>query len=346
MIKNLRARTALVLVGCLAVMMPLAVFSQKNPAKKTLVIKLASLAPEATPWGAALNELALAWSKATGGDVELRVYHNGMAGSEEDVLRKLKQNQLQAAVFTSLGMSQVSPAIMTLSVPFFIRTDAELNAVLGAIRGDLEAGIEQAGFKTIAWSKIGWVNFFSRNPVFTPQDLKKQKLASDSTLTAFNDAFSSMGYQLVLATSNDIIMFLNSRRIDALYQSPINVATTQAFGIAKNMANIKVAPFMGGIVMNDVTWRHIPEKYRSRLLALSAKTVANNEASIGALEDRAITEMKKHGLVVNDLTDAQREEWYADVNRVIPSLLGKTFDRDIYQKIDGILKTTRSAARR
>ncbi|MDR2489909.1 MAG: TRAP transporter substrate-binding protein DctP [Spirochaetaceae bacterium] len=323
---------------CGLLLLPVLAFSQKKP----LVIKLASLAPEATPWGKALNELKREWDRATNGEVELIVYHNGVAGSEEDVLRKLRQNQVQAAVFTSLGMSQVSPAVMTLSVPFFIRTDEELNAVLASVRGTLEAGIESAGFKTIAWSKIGWVNFFSRNPVFVPDDLKKQKLATESSLQAFNDSFRAMGYQLVPVSTNDVLVFLNSRNLDAIYQSPINVATTQSFAVAKYMTDMKVAPFMGGIVMNEVTWRRIPEKYRERLLALSGKTVANNEASISSLETQAVAQMKAHGLIINTLTPAQKETWYADVNRVIPSLVGKTYDRDVYTKIEDILTTIRS----
>lgn len=317
---------------------PIALFSQQ---KKTLVIKLASLAPEATPWGKALNDLAKAWSQTTNGEIELRIYHNGVAGSEQAVLRLLKQNQIQAAVFTSLGMAEVSPAIMTLSIPFFIRTDDELNDVLENVRGDLETGIENAGFKTIAWSKVGWVNFFSRNPVFVPEDLKKQKLAADANLPAFNNAFMAMGYQLVTATTNDTIVFLNSRTIDAIFQSPINVAATQAFGIAKNMADVKIAPFMGGIVMNEVTWRKIPEKYKARLLSLSAQTVARNEASVIDLENYAINQMKANGLIINNLSEAQKEAWYTDVNRVVPSLLGKTFDRDIYNKIQAILQEKR-----
>ncbi|MDR0552355.1 MAG: TRAP transporter substrate-binding protein DctP [Spirochaetaceae bacterium] len=313
------------------------VFAQKAK----VVVKLASLAPEATPWGEALNNLAKQWGQATNGEVEVRVYHNAVAGGESDVLRKLKGNQIQAAVFTSIGMSQISPAVMTLSVPFFIRTDDELNAVLAELRGDLEKGIEDAGFKTIAWSKVGWVNFFSRSPVRVPDDLKKQKLAADPSMQTFNDAFRMMGYQMAAATTNDTIVFLNSRTIDAIWQSPINVAATQAFGIAKNMADIKIAPFMGGIVMNEVTWRRIPEKYHKRLLELSAQTVTKNEASITRLEDYAVTQMKANGLIVNALSEADRQAWYADVQKAMPMLLGKTFDRELYNKIDAILRKKR-----
>jgi hypothetical protein len=52
--------------------------------------------------------------------------------------------------------------------------------------------------------------------------------------------------------------------------------------------------------------------------------------------------MKAYGLIVNTLSDADREVWYADVQKAMPQLLGKTFDRELYGKIDAILKRKRA----
>ena len=98
--------------------------------KKVVTIKLASIAPENSPWGKALNKMASEWADISSGEIRLIVYHNGTQGSEQDVLRKLKQNQIQAAVFTSVGMSAISNEIMTVSAPFLIRTDDEFNYII------------------------------------------------------------------------------------------------------------------------------------------------------------------------------------------------------------------------
>ena len=45
-------------------------------------IKLASVAPEASPWGRALNQLAVDWQRVSNGRVRVRVYHNAIAGDE------------------------------------------------------------------------------------------------------------------------------------------------------------------------------------------------------------------------------------------------------------------------
>ncbi|MDR2795998.1 MAG: TRAP transporter substrate-binding protein DctP [Spirochaetaceae bacterium] len=309
--------------------------------QKTVTIKLASLAPENTPWGAALNKMAADWSTATNGAVRVIVYHNGVAGNEADVLRKLRLNQIQAAVFTSAGMNLISPDVVTLSCPFFIQTDDELDAVLDKLRPQLEAGVNKAGFVTVAWSKVGWVRFFSRRPVFVPSDMKKQKLAVGNDMPSFNDAFRTMGYQLVETNLNDVLVALNSGSIDAVYQSPINAAVSQAFGIAKNMSSLRIAPFLGAILLNQAAWRSIPDQYKDALMKIGREVESRNNQNVKKMEDDALAAMLKNGLVINECSPAQEREWIDDINKVMPQLLDKTFNKTLYNNIQDVLEQTR-----
>jgi TRAP-type C4-dicarboxylate transport system substrate-binding protein len=306
--------------------------------QKTVTIKLASLAPENTPWGAALNKLAADWGEATNGAVKLVVYHNGVAGGEADVLRKLRLNQIQAAVFTSSGMTLISPSIITLSCPFLIRTDDELDTVLDKLRPRLEADINKAGFVTVAWSKVGWVRFFSRKPVYVPSDMKKQRLAVGNDMPSLNDAFRTMGYQLVETSLNDVLVSLNSGAIDAVFQSPVNAAVSQLFGIAKNMSTLRIAPFMGAIVLNQAAWRSIPNQYKDKLMDIGRGVEIQNNQNVKKMENDAIDAMLKNGLIINECTPAQEQEWIDDVNGVMPQLLNKTFDKELYNDIKNVLK--------
>ncbi|MDR2029051.1 MAG: TRAP transporter substrate-binding protein DctP [Treponema sp.] len=311
--------------------------------RRKITIKLASLVPENTPWGAALNQMAAEWRSASNGEVELLVYHNGVAGAEGDVLRKLKGNQIQAAILSSFGLNSITPdhEIMTLSCPFLIRNNEELDLVLNSLKPELEARINREGFFTLAWSKAGWVRFFSKQPIFTPADLRRQKLGTSEQEPALMDAFKAMGYQMVPVAMNQALVYLNGGMIDAVYQSPINVGGLQIFGVAKNMASINIAPFMGGIVMNQAAWRSIPEQHKPALLRIAKRLEADLDASIQQLEASAITTMKNYGLKVNEVSRAQEQLWFDDMNRAIPSLLGNTFNRDLYEKIEALLRTRR-----
>jgi TRAP-type C4-dicarboxylate transport system substrate-binding protein len=331
---------ALFCVIFLGVLFPDPAYAQR----RKITIKLASLVPENTPWGSALNRMAAEWKAATNGEVELAVYHNGVAGDEGDVLRKLKGNQIQAAILSSFGLNAITPGheIMTLSCPFLIRNNEELDLVLNNLKPDLEARINREGFFTLAWSKAGWVRFFSKQPVFVPGDLKRQKLGTSEQEPALMDAFKAMGYQMVPVAMNQALVYLNGGMIDAVYQSPINVGGLQIFGVAKNMASINIAPFMGGIVMNQAAWRSIPEQHKPALLRIAKRLEAELDTSIQQLEASAITTMKNYGLKISEISAAQEQIWYDDVNRVMPSLLENTFNRELYEKIEALLKANRS----
>jgi TRAP-type C4-dicarboxylate transport system substrate-binding protein len=193
----------------------------------------------------------------------------------------------------------------------------------------------------IAWSKVGWVRFFSKAPVFVPADLKKQKLGSDQNDTALLEAFKAMGYNMVGVPQSQILVSLTGGQIDAVYLSPVMAGGTQAFGLAKNMASINVAPFLGAVVMNEVTWRRIPEKYRDTLIRIAKSHEDTMDRQILAMENEVIQMMKTHGLVVNTVTPAQAQLWYADVRQVLPRLYGGLVDKAMYDRVEGILQNYR-----
>ncbi|MDR2535312.1 MAG: TRAP transporter substrate-binding protein DctP [Treponema sp.] len=327
-------------IGCLLLVTlvnPSGIFAQRK-----VTIKLASMAPENTVWGAALNRISREWAAVSNGEVELRVYHNGVAGTETDVLQKLKINQIQAAVLTSFGINLISPEVMTLSTPFFIRDDNELKTVLNAIKPELEAKINAKGFQTLTWVKSGWVKLFSKSPVFVPSDLKRLKVGTTPDAPELTQAFKTMGYQMIPINGSDTLIALNSNRIEALYQSPVMVGGLQLFGVAKHMTSLNVAPFMAGIFLNERAWRMIPEQYRAEIARRSNRIAEEIDASITQLEAEAVQTMKRHGLVVNQVSPEQSQIWYSDMERAIDSLLGTVFDRDTYKKVQLILTDYRS----
>jgi TRAP-type C4-dicarboxylate transport system substrate-binding protein len=319
-----------------------ALFPASAAQAQRVTLKIASIAPENTPWGAALNKMAAEWKAVTGGQVELRIYHNGIAGSESDMLRKLKLGQIQGAVFTSFGLNEITREVLTLSCPFLIRDNDELDLALAGVRADLEAKIEAKGFKSVAWSKAGWVRFFSKSPVYLPEQLKSQKLATDPNDMALMQAFKSLGYQMVPIPMGETLMALNSGMVEAIYASPIAVGGFQLFGVAKNMASLKLAPFLGGIVLSSKAWRSVPEKYRDRLMESNRRLEKELDASILKLEEDAISTMSSYGLVTNQISSAQLKLWHEDVERGLAMVLGSSFDRETYDKVNDILKKHRA----
>ena len=311
-------------------------------AQRRTVIRMASPVPENSPWGRFFNQMAADWSRITNGQVELRIFHNGVAGSEKEVVRNLRVNQLQAAVLSPLGLHEITPETITLCCPFLIRDDDELDLILAELKDDLNTKINARGYFTLAWARVGWIKFFSKTPVFVPADLKRQKLGTNSDQAEMNHIFRTMGFQMVSVESNDILIALNSNIVDAVFQSPVAVGGSQVFGLARNMASINVAPFLGVLVFNEQTWRRIPDRYKPQLLEAVRRNEAALDREVRELEEEMINLMGNHGLRVNHLTPEQAQLWFDEFERVMPSLVGTAFDRGIYERIDAILRRHRS----
>ena len=317
-------------------------FAAAQKRQRQVVIKLASIVPENTPWGSALNKMSAEWLAATNGEVKLQVYPNGSQGSETDVLRKLNTNAIQAAILTSFGLNKIASESLTLSCPFLIRNDDELIEVMKTLKPEIERRINAGNYYSLAMVRGGWVKFFSRDPVFVPADLKRQKIGSMPSEPELAQVFRTLGYQIVMVEQNQILIRLNAGAIDAVYQSPIASAGFQFFGIAKNMASVNIAPFLGGIVLNRHAWESIPAQYRDDLAKISRRIGSEIETSLLKLENDAVQAMIKNGLKVNTVNSQQAQLWYDDMKGAIPSLQGSVFDRDTYNKIEHILQNYRS----
>src|SRR6266851_2954924 len=93
-----------------------------SAAPATVRIRLATAAPKDTSYHHILLEMRDKWRAATAGRVELTVYPGGTQGSEADVVRRMNVGELQAALLTAGGISEVDPAASALEeIPMLFR---------------------------------------------------------------------------------------------------------------------------------------------------------------------------------------------------------------------------------
>ncbi len=302
-----------------------------------VTLKLASVAPENSPWGAALNRMAADWARISGGQVTLQIYHNAIAGDEPDVVRKMRIGQIQMAVFTSSGLRLLADEVMTLNMPLLIRTEDELDYVLSEVSDVLSSSVQRARFYALVWSKGGWVRFFANAPLTSPASLRRLRLAAAADNQELLQAFRLMGYQAIPVAQNELLTSLNSGMVDAFYSSPIAAAGFQWFARAPYMLDLPVAPFIGGVVVSDRAWNRVPDHLKPQLVAAVVRHVDRLETVMEELETEAISTMQDYGLTVTELSDAQRRGWIDEFERSRDVTVGTVFDEQMYRHIQNLL---------
>jgi hypothetical protein len=88
-------------------------------------VRLATLAPDNSPWTGALRSMGTAWEKATERRVRLTVYA-GTIPSESSAIARMAVDGLQAATLMVAGLSEIDESFNIFGVPFFFESDAEL----------------------------------------------------------------------------------------------------------------------------------------------------------------------------------------------------------------------------
>jgi len=344
---------ALVLLGIGA-----PVFAQRRG--RGVEIKMSSPVPANTEWGKKLVQLSKEWGAITGGEVQLKLFPNAVLGDEVTVIQQMDSGILDGAVLTSIGLNRItkkaqnimtgrpatpSAAVITMSCPFLIRTEDELDLVLSTLKADLEARINEKGYFTLAWTRVGWAKIFSRDPVRTPADLRKQFVGTAPGEEELKTAFEAMGFKMRVVDQPQLLQALTTQMISAVYQSPIGAGGQQLVGVASCMLDLNIAPFMGGIVMTEKAWNEkIPDKYKAPLLEATRKVEQELHVAVKALEADVLnqirTQMRGRFQVIVP-TEAEKELWYSDIGRAVDRLKETTFDPAIYDKIVALLQKQR-----
>jgi TRAP-type transport system periplasmic protein len=297
-----------------------------------LTIKLGSLAPTGSPWELGLKRIAAEWERISGGTVTVKIYPGGVAGDEPDMVRKIRIGTLNAALMTVSGLQGIYKGVKTLSYPLLLRSDDELAYVLDKMKPLFDAEFSRRGFKPVAWSPGGWVYFFSRYPVITPDDLRKQKLWVWSGDPDEIQAYQNVGFQTITVASTDMMTSLQGGMVDALVTSPLVAASSQWFGIATNMCTLKLAPLWGAAVVSTRTWAEVPADLQPKLIASAQGILDALGPDLLKSDGEAISVMKKYGLKVNVVPPAVEAEWATLLQKTFATLVGKAYDREAFQR--------------
>ena len=309
-----------------------------------LTIKLGSIAPSGSPWDKALRKISAEWASISKGKVKLKIYPGGIAGGEDDMLRKMRIGQLNAAGLTGIGMCRVFSGILAVQIPLLVRTDKELYYVLEKMRPKFEKELEEKGFTVLIWSKVGWVHFFSKKPVVKPDDLRAHKLfvyAGDPDGTM---AWKKAGFGPIPLSTTELMTSLQSGMVDAFSTTPLSAAAYQWFGLAKNMCEMKWAPLIGGIVVSTKTWKKLPADLRTKLRNATRKIGKEMQAEIDNADAEAVKIMKEHGLKVHPVSREIEAQWLSEVQGGFKIVVGKSFDEASYNEIVKHLKAFREAS--
>jgi len=313
-------------------------------AERAVRINLGTLAPRGSVYHKSLQAMAEAWRQAPGGGVRLVVYPDGTQGGETDMVKLMRVGSLQAGLLSAVGLADIEPGIGGLQdIPMVFNSLEESQNVTEQVRPTLEKRLAEKGFVALFWGDAGWVHYFSKEPVITPDDLCRMKIFVWAGSPDQVSIMRHQGYTPVPLETADILPGLQTGMITAAPLAPIFALAAQVDLRAPHMLNLNWAPLVGACVVKKDVWEKIPAASREALMTAAARAGAEIRQGSRKESVEAVAAMQKRGLTVHDLSPDLVERWRQEAEKSYPEIRGHIVPAEIFDEVRQRVQADRSA---
>jgi TRAP-type C4-dicarboxylate transport system substrate-binding protein len=300
-------------------------------------IKAATIAPKGSIYHRALQEMAEAYRQKAPG-ARFIIYPDSVQGTEADTVRRMRVGQLDASMLTVVGLSEIDPSVAALQyMPMMFRSWEEVDHVREKLRPELEAKLAARGFVVLIWGEGGWVQFFARDPIWTPEEYKRAKIFTWSGDKLQASVMKSLGYTPVSIPLADIGPGLETGMVDTVPIAPLWAMIGQFDRVTKHMLRINWVPIVGATVMRRQTHDAMKPEARDALLAAARKASIDLRAHRVRQDEEAIGAMEKRGLRVRAMTPELEMAWRALAESSYPMVRGAMVPADTFDRVRAIL---------
>ena len=265
---------------------------------KTHVLKFATLLPTGTSWTNLLDDWVKEVEKKSKGRLKFKMYPGGVMGDEPDVLRKIRKGQLHGGMFTGYGIGRIYSPARVLEVPFLFKNTRESDYVRKKMMPELEAGFRKKGFELLGWPEVGFIHFFSKQPIRSMDGLRKSKIwlwQGDPLGEAF---FKAAKINPVPLSIIDVYTQLSAKHgsIDTIYTSSFGAIALQWYSKLNYASEIAFTNAIGGLIVSNSFYNKLPKDLQL-LLKTTGKRLGDEIRMQARKENkRSLAILKKNGI--------------------------------------------------
>lgn len=308
------------------------------------VIRMATIAPKGSIYHRALQQMGESYRKASGPQSRVIIYPDSIQGTEADTVRRMRVGQLDASMLTVVGLTEIDPAVAALQyMPMVFRSWEEVDFVREKLRGELEAKLAARGFVVLIWGEGGWVQFFTKDPIFHPEEYKRARIFAWSGDPVQSSVMKQLGYNPVTIPLADILPGLETGMVDAVPVAPLWAMIGQFDRVTKHMLRVNWVPIVGATVMRRQTWEALRPESREALGAAARKASVELRAHRTPQDEEAIKAMEKRGLKVRPMTPELEQAWRVLAEKSWPHVRGGMVPAETFDRVQGLLEEYRGS---
>ncbi len=259
-------------------------------------VKLATVAPEGTPWYTTLMEMDKELKEKTGGQLGIKVYPGGVQGDEKVVLRKMKAGQLHAAALSGMGLGEACSWVRLLELPFQYPDYGAVDYVRTRLDERVRKEFEARGFIFLGWSEVGTATLFSNKPLKGVDDVRASKPWLWEGDPLAGATFRAFGVNPTPLALPDVLTTHQTGLVDTVYSAPTACIGLQWFTKLKYRIDVPLGIATGGTLLQKTYFDKLSKENQQALLDLGKKYEQKNIEISRKENEEGIVVLKEKGL--------------------------------------------------
>lgn len=307
-------------------------------------MKIASVAPEGTPWASGLTELKKLVDEKAPGALKIKPFLGGTLGDENETVQAVQRGQLQAVGASTAALASVVPELAMLELPYLFRNAAEADFVLdGVALPVLEKAFADRGLVLLMWSENGYRAFGTRfGRVTSPAALAGHKMRSQESPVHL-DWYRTLGASPVAIPVTEVLTSLQTGVIDGYDNTPLYAFAAQWTSATQHYTLTNHIYQPAAIVANRKFFDALPENVRQVLLSSRQSLMGKMRKEIRALNPILLQNLTDVGIDVYTPSTAELAAFEAPAQKARAQWLAKAkpADKALYDQIQKALAARR-----
>jgi tripartite ATP-independent transporter DctP family solute receptor len=187
-----------------------------------ITLKLATVAPEGTPWAEQLTQYKQKVEAESKGRLRIKPFLGGALGDENQTVGECRRGAIAMWGGTSGALGSSVPEIAVLELPYLFRNAEEADHVLDKVLFDeMRKRLYARGFMPVLWSENGFRSFGTKwGAVKAPADLKGHKMRSQESLVHL-ETYRALGALPQPIAVTEVLPALQTGVVDGFDNTPL-----------------------------------------------------------------------------------------------------------------------------
>jgi TRAP-type C4-dicarboxylate transport system substrate-binding protein len=289
-------------------------------------------------WMEKMRQGAKKIAKKTDNRIRFKFYPGGVMGSDKDVFRKMRINQLQGGTFPGGTLSKFFPGCCIYTQLMKFNSIKEVDYVRQYMDKYIIDGLEKAGLVTFGLASGGFAYIMSTSPIESVKDLHKQKLWIPDDDPASKGAVDVFGITPIPLSLVNVKPSMQAGVINTIATSPVGAIILQWHTQVKYLTDMPFIYLYAALAINKKIFFKIPKMDRE--IIRNEMTKVFHEIGIQNDLDnaKALETLKNQGIKFILPSKNSLKEWHLKAEAASAALIKSgILTKDITDTLDRYL---------